>query len=59
MPGHILETTTRLTESDGVTTLTASSSYDSQADLDGMMASGMELGAAETYDRLEELLATL
>jgi hypothetical protein len=57
MPGHVLVETFNFTESEGVTTITAVSTYDSQEDLDGMLNSGMEAGAAESYDRLEELLA--
>lgn len=58
MPGHVIVETFNFTESDGVTTITAVSTYDSQADLDGMLNSGMETGAAESYDRLDEFLAT-
>lgn len=58
MPGHIINETFHFTESDGVTTITAISTYASQEDLDGMLNSGMEAGAAESYDRLEEFLAT-
>jgi uncharacterized protein YndB with AHSA1/START domain len=58
MPGHIIVETFHFSENDGVTTITAVSTYNSQEDLDGMINSGMEAGAAESYDRLEELLAT-
>jgi hypothetical protein len=39
--------------------LTINSTFQSKEDLDGMLQSGMEAGANESYDRLEELLATL
>ena len=39
--------------------VTATSVFDSVEDRDGMLGSGMESGAAETYDRLDEYLETL
>src|SRR5215212_8542452 len=57
MPGHILVETFSFTETNGITTLTTVATYDSQEDLDAMVGSGMEVGAAESYDRLEEFLA--
>ena len=51
--------TTVLTEHDGKTTLTATARYDSKEVRDAVVESGMEHGAAETYDRLAELLPTL
>lgn len=59
MPGHVLVETMTFTETDGKTTLTSVSVFDTKEDRDGMLASGMEGGAAESLDRLEELLATL
>jgi uncharacterized protein YndB with AHSA1/START domain len=59
MPGHVSVETLTLDEKDGKTTLTAISKYDSKEDRDGMAQSGMEQGARETWDRLEELVATL
>ena len=59
MPGKVLVETITFTESDGKTTLSSVSVFDSKEDRDGMLASGMEAGAAEGYDRLAELLATL
>lgn len=59
MPGHIAEDAAVLTEVDGKTLLTVTSTFASKEDRDGMIASGMEGGAAETWDRLAELLATL
>ena len=49
--------TTVLTEADGKTTLTGTVLYPSQEIRNMVAKSGMEHGAAETYDRLEEMLA--
>lgn len=51
--------TLTLEERDGVTHLTVVSEYVSQEVRDMVIESGMEYGAAESYDRMEELLATL
>ena len=59
MPGHVSVGTLTLEEHDGKTTLTATSVFDSVEDRDGMLESGMESGAAETYDRLDEYLEVL
>jgi uncharacterized protein YndB with AHSA1/START domain len=59
MPGHMSVETLTLQEENGRTTLTARSVFDSKEDRDGMIQSGMEEGAAETFDRLEEYLETL
>jgi uncharacterized protein YndB with AHSA1/START domain len=59
MPGHIIVDTTTLEEKNGRTVLTTHSLFASKEDRDGMLASGMEGGAAETLDRLAELLATI
>jgi uncharacterized protein YndB with AHSA1/START domain len=56
MPGHVLLETILFEEHDGKTTLTDLSVFQSVADRDGMLQSGMEAGAAELFDRLEELL---
>ena len=52
------QVTAVFTEEDGKTTLTATVQYESQMVRDAVIQSGMEHGAAETYDRLAELLAT-
>lgn len=57
-PGDSVVTTV-LTEHDGKTTLTATVLYDSQETRDAVVESGMEHGAAESYDRLAELLASI
>jgi uncharacterized protein YndB with AHSA1/START domain len=59
MPGHIVTDAASFEERDGRTTLTAVSTFATKEDRDGMIETGMEAGAAESYDRLEELLATL
>lgn len=59
MPGHISVETMTLTEEGGKTTLTAVSRFDSVEDRDGMLQSGMEEGANETWDRLAEYVSTL
>ena len=57
MPGHVLLETVTLEEQDGRTLMTDVSVFQSVADRDGMLQSGMETGAAESYDRLDEYLA--
>jgi uncharacterized protein YndB with AHSA1/START domain len=51
--------TSSFSEDGRTTTLTASVEYPSRAVRDAVLASGMEHGAAESYDRLAELLAEL
>ena len=60
LPGHvILETMILEAQADGTTKLTASSVFQSVADRDGMLHSGMDEGANESYDRLDQLLANM
>ena len=60
MPGHVLlETMTLEAQADGTTKVIVSSVFQSVADRDGMLNSGMQDGANESYDRLAELLATM
>lgn len=59
MPGHVSVETLTMEEHDGKTTVTARALYDTVEDRDGMLQSGMEEGAAETYERLDEYLETL
>jgi uncharacterized protein YndB with AHSA1/START domain len=55
--GHVSVDTITLQElADGKTLLTARTTFDTLEDLEGMIQSGMEGGATETWDRLEELL---
>ncbi len=58
-PGHEMLVTTTLDEHDGNTTLKSYIVYQSKADRDGHLQSGMEGGMQETFDRLEALLPTL
>jgi uncharacterized protein YndB with AHSA1/START domain len=60
MPGHVsLDTLTLEDLGGGRTKLIAHSLFDSVEDRDGMLQSGMETGASESWDRLAELLAQL
>jgi uncharacterized protein YndB with AHSA1/START domain len=56
-PGESVVTTV-LDEKSGRTTLTATILYASQEVRDAVVKSGMEHGAAESYDRLAEMLAS-
>ena len=55
LPGES-QVTTLLVEHEGKTTLTATIAYASREIRDAVLHSGMEHGAAESYDRLAELL---
>lgn len=58
--GHVsLETLTLEELPNGRTKLTAHAVYQSVADRDGMIQSGMETGVNEGYDKLDELLETM
>jgi len=60
MAGHISTETATFTDlPDGRTLLTTRSVFSSKEDRDGMVQSGMETGLRETYDRFDELLASL
>ena len=59
MPGHVSVETLRLEDLGGRTRMTVTSQFDSVMDRDGMLQSGMEKGAAESYERLSEYLQTL
>jgi uncharacterized protein YndB with AHSA1/START domain len=59
MPGHVLVETTTFEDLGGKTKMTVHDVYATVEDLDGMVQSGMEEGAVESYDRLTELLRTL
>ncbi|MGH2626284.1 MAG: SRPBCC family protein [Anaerolineales bacterium] len=56
-PSHVQLETATFEEQGGKTKITAQSVFQSVADRDAMIEAGMESGAAETLDRLEELLA--
>ena len=56
-PGHVVTDSVTFDADGPGTRVVASSSFASKEDLDGMLASGMETGANESWDRLAELLA--
>lgn len=56
MPGHVVMETVTFEDVNGRTKLTVRSVFQTVEDRDGMLMSGMEQGASESYDRLEELL---
>ena len=58
-PGSVTVETMTLEEHDGKTTFSATSVYDTVQERDGMLESGMESGAAEAMDRLDEYLEVL
>jgi uncharacterized protein YndB with AHSA1/START domain len=60
MPGHVSVETMLLEELGSTgTRVTVTSVFDSKEDRDGMLQSGMEVGAGESYDRLEAYLQAL
>ena len=59
MPGHVLVETVTFEEQNGKTKVTVTGLYQSVEDRDGMLQSGMEEGANESYERLTELLEAL
>jgi uncharacterized protein YndB with AHSA1/START domain len=59
MAGHILLETITFEQHGDKTRVIDSAVFQSVADRDGMIQSGMEGGAAESWDRMEELLQRL
>jgi uncharacterized protein YndB with AHSA1/START domain len=57
-PGESL-VTTNLEEHDGSTVMHVTMQYDSKGTRDAVLATGMELGMAASYDRLDKLLQAL
>lgn len=57
MPGYESVETVTFEDHDGGTKMTNRVLFQTTEDRDGMLSSGMEQGATETMDRLEELLA--
>jgi uncharacterized protein YndB with AHSA1/START domain len=55
VPGHVSVDTVTFEELDGRTKVTVTSLFQTKADCDGMVASGMESGATEGTERLAEL----
>jgi len=58
-PGEGALTTQRLVEQDGKTTLTLTMRFESKEARDGALATGMDKGVAISYDRLDEVLASM
>jgi uncharacterized protein YndB with AHSA1/START domain len=58
-PGQVTVETMTLEEHDGKTTFTSTSVFDSVEARDAMLESGMESGAAESMDQLDEYLEVL
>ncbi|MFF0370090.1 SRPBCC family protein [Micromonospora sp. NPDC005087] len=59
MPGQVAVETLVFTETDGRTTVTGTTRFDTTEQRDGMAESGMAQGAAESYAALDRYLATL
>jgi len=59
MPGHVGLETALLEERDGKTLMTAIALFPTVEDRDANVANGMEGGARETYDRLDEVIQSL
>lgn len=59
MPGHVLMQTITLENVNGKTRISDASVFQTVEDRDGMIESGMEGGANESYGRLDRLLKTL
>ena len=58
MPGYIVVETATFEElGDGKTKVSTRSLFHTTEERDGMLASGMEIGLNESYERLDELLA--
>jgi uncharacterized protein YndB with AHSA1/START domain len=58
MPGHVLVETVTLEDVGGRTKVTTSSLFHTSEERDGMLDSGMESGLSESYERLDDLLAS-
>jgi uncharacterized protein YndB with AHSA1/START domain len=59
MAGHIAVETLVLTEEGGKTVVTSTTTFDTVEDRDGMVASGMEQGATQSYEALDRYLRTV
>ena len=59
LAGHVAVERYEFTEQDGRTTVTALTTFDSKADRDGMISSGMEEGAEQSYRALDDYLAKI
>ena len=56
MPGHVITDTAVFEDAEGGTRVTVTSRFATAEDLKGMVESGMEQGANESWDRLAEYL---
>lgn len=59
LPGHVALETVTLEERDGRTRIIDASVFQTVEDRDGMLQSGMEEGANDSWDRLEEIIRSL
>lgn len=59
MPGHVAVETMTLEQRDGRTIFTTTSRFGSRQERDSALDTGMEVGAAESYNALDALLATM
>jgi uncharacterized protein YndB with AHSA1/START domain len=59
MPGHVVLNTATFEELDGKTKVTVTSEFQTVEDRDGMIKSGMERGANESWDMLDEHLSKM
>jgi uncharacterized protein YndB with AHSA1/START domain len=59
MPGHIAVEQYEFTEEDGTTTVTSTCTFSNQEDRDGMLQSGMETGAEQSYRALDAYLVKI
>jgi uncharacterized protein YndB with AHSA1/START domain len=59
MPGHVCVETLEFTEEGGKTTVTGTTRFDTKDERDGMLSSGMEGGAEQSYLALDKYLAEL
>ena len=59
MPGHVIVETVTFEDLGQRTRVVNTSLFHTTGERDGMLASGMEQGLAESYERLDELLARL
>ena len=59
MPGHVITETATFEEQAGKTKLTITSLFQNIEDLEGMIKAGMESGATESMEHIEELLFKL
>jgi uncharacterized protein YndB with AHSA1/START domain len=59
LAGHVAVERVDFAEQDGRTTVTSLTTFDSKADRDGMLESGMESGAEQSYRALDDYLAKI